>query len=248
MNRAEVEKFISAIDHVENVHRSQQITKEKLEKELARLQADNNDCAERLDLCVNAIAILTTLSDSTVRKSCDFITDSINSALERIFTNSRKRIKITESIRGGSNPQLEMELFENDDAVPLSLKDDSGHGVSQIISFLCTLCLIAITGKRRLFAMDEITSGLSSKAREIISEIMNEFTTIGFQFIVSEHGFIPKGSKVYVLESNGSTSKVVSEYIEENGVFLGDGLRTKTNSGLSESQFRSDVNADIISV
>lgn len=240
----EVNSFIERVDYIENFRKAQKMSKEKFEKQLDRLQEENNRYAEELDICMNAISILTTLSDGTVRKNCDFITDSINSALEKIFVNSRKRIRITEGIRG-STPQLEMELYENDDSEPLSLKDDSGHGVSQIISLLCTLCLIAITGKRRLFIMDEITSGLSGRAREIVSEVMNEFTTIGFQFIVSEHGFIPKGSQVYVLESNGNTSKIVEEYIEENGVFLNDGL--KTNSGISERAF-SGTSTDVIGV
>lgn len=227
-----INNYINRIDTIENLYKAQQIAKEKLEKDLKKLQDENNDYAEKLDVVVNAIGILTKLSDGTVRRSCDFITESINSALERIFTNSHKRIKIVEGIRGNI-PQLEMELYENDYSEPLSLKEDSGHGVSQIISFLCNLCLITITGKRRLFIMDEITSGLSGNARRIISEIMNDFTQIGFQFIVSEHGFIPKNSKVYVLESNGITSKVAKEYIEGKGVYL-DSDVVKTNSGLSE--------------
>lgn len=227
----QINQFIERVNYIENLQRSQKLSKERLELQLHQLQDESNDLAEKLDICTKAIGILSTLSDKTVKKSCDFISESINSALEKIFVNSRKRIRITENLRG-SYPQLEMELFENDDTLPLSLKDDSGHGVAQIISFLSTLCLIAITGKRRLFIMDEITSGLSAKARAIISEIMNEFTAIGFQFIVSEHGFIPQNSKVYVLESNGNTSKIVNEYIEEKGIYLGDNL--KLNSGLSD--------------
>lgn len=246
MTREDIATYISRIDTVENTYKSQQLAKQRLEQQLKSLQDANVSLADKLDICSNAVGLLTTLSDNTVKKSCEFITDSLNAALSRIFTNSRKRVKITESIRGGSNPQLEMELYENDDATPLSLKDDSGHGVSQIISFLCTLCLIAITGKRRLFAMDEITSGLSSKAREIISDIMNEFTNIGFQFIVSEHGFIPRGSKVIVLESNGNTSSVKEEYVEENGVFLSDGLNTK--SGLSSKAVAPAQVGSVVSI
>lgn len=232
----DLNNFIERINYVENLQRSQMITKERLEQQLEKMQTENNKYAEELDICLNAISLLTKLSDGTVRKSCDFITESLNSALERIFTNSRKRVKITESIRGGSIPQLELELFENDDTEPLSLKDDSGHGVAQIISLLCTLCLITITGKRRLFVMDEIISGLSGRALEIVSEIINDFTTIGFQFIVSEHGFVPKNSKVYVLEHNGNTSRVVEEYIEEKGVFLGNSLSNKKlQSGVSDA-------------
>lgn len=246
MTREDIEAYINRIDAVETAYKSQQLSKQRLEQQLQSLRDENVSLADKLDICSNAVGLLTTLSDNTVKKSCEFITDSLNTALSRIFTNSRKRVKITESIRGGSNPQLEMELYENDDATPLSLKDDSGHGVSQIISFLCTLCLIAITGKRRLFAMDEITSGLSSKAREIISDIMNEFTNIGFQFIVSEHGFIPRGSKVIVLESNGNTSSVKEEYVEENGVFLSDGLNTK--SGLSNKAVTPAPVGSVVSI
>ena len=68
--------------------------------------------------------------------------------------------------------------------------------------------------------MDEILSGLSIHNRMIVTDILWAFTDIGFQFIVNEHGYIPKGSKVYHLEMVGDVSRVKESYIEEKGVYL----------------------------
>ncbi len=99
---------------------------------------------------------------------------------------------------------------------------DSGHGLMQVVSFMCILSLIVITNSRRLLVIDEVISGLDVKTRIIISDIMWSFTKIGFQFITNEHGFIPKGAKVYVIDKKDSTGYVKDEYIEQNGNYLGE--------------------------
>ena len=68
--------------------------------------------------------------------------------------------------------------------------------------------------------MDEILSGLSDSTREIIADIMWTFTDIGFQFVVCEHGFIPKGAYVYELKNVNDTGVIDKQYYEENGVYL----------------------------
>ena len=68
--------------------------------------------------------------------------------------------------------------------------------------------------------MDEIISGLSVHNREVVADILWQFTKVGFQFIVNEHGFVPKGSKVYHLEMVGDVSGVKESYIETQGVYL----------------------------
>ena len=121
------------------------------------------------------------------------------------------KIRLKEYTRAGQYPQLELELIVENGKVR-SLKNDSGHGLMQIISLLCVLSVIVLTGSRRVFVIDEVLSGLSENSRKIVAEILWTFTEIGFQFIVSEHGFIPKGSKVYHLKMTG-------EYPSRQGVY-----------------------------
>ena len=100
------------------------------------------------------------------------------------------------------------------------MKFNSGHGLTQVISLLCILTIIVITKSRRLLVLDEVLSGLSDSAREIIADILWTFTDIGFQFIICEHGFIPKGAKVYEMKNVNDLGSVANTYIEEQGVYL----------------------------
>jgi hypothetical protein len=68
--------------------------------------------------------------------------------------------------------------------------------------------------------MDEIISGVSVHNRYVISDILWTFTEIGFQFIVNEHGFVPKGAKVYTLEMTADVSHIKNTYICRDGVYL----------------------------
>lgn len=212
-------QFIKEVNTLEIQQKAKQKTIEQLEATIENLSKQNKLLAEELDLCTNAITILRMVSDESVQKSYEFMTEQINAALERIFDKTTRKIRLKEWTRQGQYPQLEIELYV-EGGKTRSLKSDSGHGLMQIISLLSILCLIVITKSRRVFVMDEIISGLSAKSREIIAEIMWTFTQIGFQFIISEYGFIPKGAKVYQLKMDGGVSNVVKEYIEETGVYL----------------------------
>ena len=124
-----------------------------------------------------------------------------------------------------------------------SLKADSGHGLAQVISLLSILSLIVITGSRRILVMDEVISGLSVNNRRIITDILWTFTQIGFQFIVNDHGFIPKGSKVFHLEMQGDVSHIKDTYIEGEGVYL-QGQGQKLEPGASAKGNISDGSLD----
>ena len=72
--------------------------------------------------------------------------------------------------------------------------------------------------------MDEVISGLSVHNLRIVTDILWQFTEIGFQFIINEHGYIPRGAKVYHLEMVGDVSGVKKSYIEEDGVYLNNDI------------------------
>lgn len=228
-----VSQFISDVEQLEIEQKAHKKTKEKFEAAILEKTEQSKLNSEELDIVTNAIAILRQVSDEAVQQSYEFITSSINAALERIFDKSTRKIKLKEYTRGGMYPQLEIELYV-ENGKTRSLKDDSGHGIMQIISLLCILSLIVITGSRKILVIDEMLSGLSAKSRSIVDDILWSFTEIGFQFIISEHGYIPRNSKVYHLEATGGVSKVVNEYIQSDGVYL-DGLIGAGYNGYKEA-------------
>lgn len=214
-----VEQFIGAVNELEVQQMANIKTKEKLLADAEELVRKAELKQEELDVVTNAISILRIVSDNSVKESYEYITESVNAALSRIFTESTRRIRLQESTLKGQYPQLEV-ILEVGDGIERSLKFNSGHGLTQVISLLCILTIIVITKSRRLLVLDEVLSGLSDSAREIIADILWTFTDIGFQFIICEHGFIPKGAKVYEMKNVNDLGSVANTYIEEQGVYL----------------------------
>lgn len=221
----DIDTFIENVKKVEIAQAANIRARERLENDIQRLIEQNKENREALDIATHAIDILRQVSDEAVGKAYRFLEENLNVALARMFTNTTRKITLHEFTRSGQYPQLELVLTVAGDK-ERSLKADSGHGLAQIVSLLSILCLIVITNSRRILVMDEVISGLSVHNREIITDILWSFTEIGFQFIVNEHGFVPKGSKVYHLEMVGDVSHVKESYIEGNGVYLNGQIGT----------------------
>lgn len=218
-----VNNFINVVTQIEIENAAAIKSRESLEQTINQLAEQNKNNKEALDIASHAIEILRQVSDEAVSQAYGFLETSLNAALARMFENTTRKIEIKESIRNNQYPQLELVLHVGNGKTR-SLKTDSGHGLAQIVSLLSILSLIVITGSRRILVMDEVISGLSVHNRRIVSDILWSFTEIGFQFIVNDHGFIPKGSHVYHLEMNGDVSGVKQHYIAHSGVYLqGDG-------------------------
>lgn len=211
--------LLNEINTVELEQASAIRAKQNLENQIKELQAKVKDDKEALDIATHAIEILRQVSDEAVSKAYEFLQDSLNTALARMFTNTTRKIRIKEYTRSGQYPQLELEL-QVGNGVTRSLKTDSGHGLAQIVSLLSILSLIVITNSRRILVMDEVISGLSVRNRQIVTAILWSFVDIGFQFIVNDHGFIPEGSHVYHLQMDGDVSHVKNDYIAKTGVYL----------------------------
>lgn len=217
--QARVSQFIDEVQQMEISQAANIKARQKLEADIRRLVEENKNNLEAFDIATHAIEILRQVSDEAVSNAYKFLEENLNTALSRMFQNTTRHVTLREYTRNNQYPQLEIELTVAG-GKKRSLKADSGHGLAQIVSLLSILCLIVITESRRILVMDEIISGLSVYNREIVSEILWTFTQIGFQFIVNEHGFIPKGSKVYHLEMVGDVSHIKETYIEEAGVYL----------------------------
>ena len=205
----EIENFIE-----EQETNAKQI--EKISKQVETINKDIKDMESELETSQNAIEILRTVSDKTVKGSYEFLEHTINDALGRIFVDEKRQIKIVESSIQGQYPQIDLDI-ETSNGVHSISRD--GHGIAQVISLLSSLCLIVLTGSRRFMALDEVLSGLSNEALEVIDNILHDFVNIGFTFIVNEHGVLFKGAKVYEIEMQNGKSFISNEYIEPNGVY-----------------------------
>lgn len=212
-----IQRFKEGVAEVKISQEANKKNKAKLESTLDLLLNEIQCTEKELARYSEALDILRQVSDQSVRDSYQFIQDAINKSLARMFPQER-RIKLKE-YQLGIYPQLEIELYV-EGGKKRSLKSNSGHGIAQIISFLTLLSIIVITKARRLVVLDEAMSGLSGSNRQIISDIMWNFTQIGFQFIINEHGFVPKGAKVYYLKNTNGVSNIQAEFTEKDGVYL----------------------------
>ena len=110
-------------------------TRERLEKSIQELADANVNNKEALDIATHAIEILREVSDEAVAQAYRFLEKCINASLERMFTNTTRKIKLHEYTRGNQYPQLEIQLTVAN-GKKRSLKADSGHGLAQIVSLL----------------------------------------------------------------------------------------------------------------
>lgn len=224
--RAKAYQFIGEVEQKEIDNAAAIKSRASLEKAISEIIEQNKANKEALDIATHAIEILRKISDDAVSQAYSFLQDSLNESLKKMFVGTTRSIELREYTRGGQYPQLEFVLHVGNGRTR-SLKTDSGHGLAQIVSLLSILSLIVITGSRRILVMDEVLSGLSVRNRQIVSDILWTFTQIGFQFIVNDHGFVIKGSRVYHLEMNGDVSGIKQTYIASKGVYLqSDGEET----------------------
>lgn len=212
-------KLLAEISEVEVANAAAVKSRNMLIEQLVELRNKVDNDRNALDIATHAIEILRGVSDVAVSNAYKFLQSSLNATLAEMFKGTTRRIEIKEYTRQNQYPQLELQL-DVGNGIKMSIKSDSGHGIAQIISFLSVVCLIVITGSRRLIIVDEVLSGLSIKNRKIISEVMWSFTEIGFQFIVNEHGLVVKGAQVYHFEINNNVAGIKNSYIAENGAYL----------------------------
>lgn len=212
-------KLLAEISEVEVANAAAVKSRNMLIEQLVELRNKVDNDRNALDIATHAIEILRGVSDVAVSNAYKFLQSSLNATLAEMFKGTTRRIEIKEYTRQNQYPQLELQL-DVGNGIKMSIKSDSGHGIAQIISFLSVVCLIVITGSRRLVIVDEVLSGLSIKNRKIISEVMWSFTEIGFQFIVNEHGLVVNGAQVYHFEMNNNVAGIKNSYIAENGAYL----------------------------
>lgn len=175
-----------------------------------------------------ALAILNTVKDMNTAQSYAFIEHNLNIALEKVFSGSVRRIRLVEGTYNGKYPELKLELI-TENGIKRSLKTDSGHGMRQVVSLLCTLCLICVSGARRFLVLDEVLTGLSAESKQAVDDILWAFAGIGFQFLIVEHGFVARNAQVYELKLENGISRVTHEYLTDRGYYQGMTPKNRTS-------------------
>lgn len=239
---AQANQLVKNIEALEINQQANIVAKNKIEQNIRELQAKRTDSKEAYEIATHAIEILRSVSDKQVAAAYKFLENSINDTLERMFSETTRKIHLKETSRG-QYPQLEIELTVAN-GKRRSIKSDSGHGLAQIISIISIICLIHITHSRKIVVMDEVASGLSVHNREVLAELLWQFTEVGFQFIVNEHGFVPKGSKVFHMEMVGDVSSVKSSYIEQQGVYLNSDASYSNLTSVRQQAVAKETSSD----
>jgi predicted ATPase len=176
------------------------------EREEARLKYEHETTQSAMDL-------ISKVAEATIGTAKDYLVESVNSTLDRVFKGHGRYIQIREYKRA-NNPQLEVQIF-SPNGVQRSIEDGVGAGIVQIIGLLLNLGLIVLANKRRIVILDEYLTGLHQEAWDVLGDILIAYTEIGFQFLIVEHGEtkVIAGARVYELQQRNNITEVIDMYI-----------------------------------
>lgn len=159
---------------------------------------------------IEAQQLLGTLADGRANYILEYVTSIINKALVEVFPRESKQISLERKLHGNKHPHINVVL-RTEDGRTRDLVTQSGTGLRQIISFLYRLCLIEITGARKLVIMDELLGGVHKEAASVIEDMMDIFSKGGFQFVVVDYALSEKMGRTYLVERQNNGDAGVRE-------------------------------------
>lgn len=179
--------------------------KGRLLNRLSDRRAEVKEKEEEYNNLVDASKLIATVADKQSMDTLDYITSVINKTLGELFKSDTRRIYLKKQMHAGRYAHLKV-LLTDAEGVEYDMLLQSGTGLRQVISFLFCLCLIQISGGRKVFIQDELLGGTHGAAKEVLKQIIRIFAK-DFQFIMIEYGFDDIG-KIYNVEKPGKTSYV----------------------------------------
>jgi hypothetical protein len=179
--------------------------KERLLNRLSERRSEVKEKEEEYNNLVDASKLIATVADKQSMDTLDYITSVINKTLGELFKSDTRRIYLKKQMHAGRYAHLKV-LLTDAEGVEYDMLLQSGTGLRQVISFLFCLCLIQISGGRKVFIQDELLGGTHGAAKEVLKQIIRIFAK-DFQFIMIEYGFDDIG-KIYNVEKPGKTSYV----------------------------------------
>ena len=179
--------------------------KERLLNRLSDRRAEVKEKEEEYNNLVDASKLIATVADKQSMDTLDYITSVISKTLGELFKSDTRRIYLKKQMHAGRYAHLKV-LLTDAEGVEYDMLLQSGTGLRQVISFLFCLCLIQISGGRKVFIQDELLGGTHGAAKEVLKQIIR-ISAKDFQFIMIEYGFDDIG-KIYNVEKPGKTSYV----------------------------------------
>lgn len=200
--------------------------KERIRESMTSLEADLIDARTKLEYSLEAQRLLGTVADEQANRTLDYVTAIINKALAEVFPKESKRISLERKMLGQKHPHIDVVLRTENGKVR-DLVTQSGTGLRQIVSFLYRLCLLEITGARKLVIMDELLGGVHRDAIVVLEDMMRIFAKGGFQFVIVDYALADKMGMTYLVEGKGpgySTVRPVDddEDMQQYNVRAGD--------------------------
>ena len=209
---------------------------ESLETRLVQRRKEIVEQQNDYDNLVSAAKLISAVADKQSLETLDYITTVINKTLGELFKSDTRRVYLEKKMHAGRYAHLKV-LLTDADGVEYDMMLQSGTGLRQVISFLFCLCLVEISGGRKLFIQDELLGGTHGAAKEVLKQIIRIFAK-EFQFVMIEYGFDDIG-KIYNVEKPGKTSFVYSldgrQYDAKSIFIFTEGIESaETNLSLEE--------------
>lgn len=176
-----------------------------IEKQVMSLADKKMQIAEEMDVQKRACMLISQLSDKAVADMLSNIKTVINKALQVIFKGNIRSIDIVPEMYKNQYPHFNVKLYTAN-GTERSFRQN-GAGLSQIVSFLATICMIDAKGCRKILIMDEILNGVHPTALACIYAIM-ESVEDRFQFMCVEYGF-DIGKQILVTNKNDTAKLTV---------------------------------------
>jgi DNA repair exonuclease SbcCD ATPase subunit len=193
---------------------------EELKETIANKEREVEALRKHHTTMVEALQLLSTVSDMNTQTVLDYITSIVNKTLAELFPHDSRRIYLKKQLYKGQYAQITIQLAGTGGR-KRDIQLQSGTGLRQVISFLFLLSLLEIRKCRPILLMDEILSGLHPEAKRIVMDIVKIFADEGFQFVMVEYGTDDVG-KLYLVEKPGAVATVtpLGEDTYHNQVFV----------------------------
>lgn len=154
------------------------------------------------------------------------IKNLMNATLLRFFPESTYDVEFVRTTHGESNTHLSLQLYETKrgDRFPLDFNSQMGDGISQVIGFMFTLCVIEIVGARPIVIFDEVLKGVHPKIRPLITELIEAFAKKGMQFFMVDYDYYPENINGIVKDASTGNSSLKKFTKYEYKRFEAEGL------------------------
>lgn len=168
--------------------KEKEISKRTLEQEFERFARNIEDKEEQIEVKMMASSVIKRLVDDRTEVAYTKIEEVLNWALSQVPLKQRYQIRINDFEDKRFGRGVTFDLVDIDTKRVRSIKNQTGTAISQIVSFLLSVVIIAMSGSSRVMVLDERFSGLDDEESiKNFSDILQALSeNEGFQFHIVE--------------------------------------------------------------